>query len=271
VLRRSFVFVPALVVVGFACSERYDADTPSLPDAGVDASDVPCADVEAGPSTFCGTKPNAAWCEDFDSILDVSSLVPIAKGEIPEPVLSTGTFVSPPRALQFNVPAGKQPGQSSTIGHGVLTDKEVRLDLDWKWQQWESTENQTLQSITLRKGNGQAAFGRACGAPDGGVITCAWYIAVSADLGDAGPPLFFFIPPPAALGKWSHVALQVRFGTNYGHVRYEEDGMVLVDAQTPTEGAPSVDPVSTGIGFAMHQGITSRLEVSFDNIVLELR
>lgn len=264
--------VPVILLATYACSD-YDADPVVVADAGADtAAPVEAgsdATVDAGPSGFCSSKGDAAvFCEDFDSITDVSPLVP--SSTVGDPDLSAQTFVSGPRSLRFLMPDAKPAPQYSVVTHGVATDKDVRFEVDWRWQSATTADGQTVQSLTLRKDTGQAAFGRACGVADAGVVSCFWYISVNPNLSSSSDAVKFEIPPPAALTKWSHIVFQVRFASS-GHVLYEEDGVPLVDVDTATLKAPSTAPTAATIGLAILQGSTTYQEMFFDNMVLELR
>lgn len=270
------VVAAALLLAAYACSD-YDAAEPPSPspivEAGADTAPPVDAGsdavVEAGPLGFCAAKGDAAvFCEDFDSITDVSSLVP--SSSVGEPSLTSQTFVSGPRSLAFLMPAKLDSPQYTVFTHGVVTDSEVRFEVDWRWQASTIDEGQTIQSLTLRKDVGQVAFGRACGSADAGVVPCSYYLSVYPDVGNQAVSAVLPLPTPKSQKAWSHVAFQVRFATN-GHVRYEEDGVVLVDQDTATLSAPSTSPTSATIGVAILQGITTYQEMFFDNMVLELR
>lgn len=271
-MRRLVLAIAAFVVVALACND-YDAEQ-STADAGADAAldsslDAPDGAPDAGPQGFCATKGDAAvWCEDFDTITDVTSLVPASS--VGDPELSSRQFESAPRSLKFFMPAALQSTQYSVVTHGVSTDKEMRFETDLRWEIATASDGQTLQSITLRKDLGQVFLGRACGIADAGVVPCLWYLSVDPDLSTPSNEEKLYVPPPAALQRWSHVVLQVRFG-NPGHVRYEEGGEVRVDLDIATLKIPSTAPASATIGLAILQAATTHHELFFDNVFLELR
>lgn len=249
---------------------------PSDGDAGVDAT----APVDAGtgeaapdaPATFCATKTGVLSCEDFDTITDTSSLVPESSDPSILAKLTQGTYRSPPRAVRFNLVPGK-PSQYSVIARSFPTKKVMRLELDWRFALLEPTDGQTLQSITLKSKNGQAAFGRTCSIPGDGTTPVCQYIVSTCVFGTgAGCQTHPITAPIAGLTDWSHVALETLFAPK-GHVRFEQDGQTAleVDAQTETDALNGTDPVSATVGIAVLQGNAGQTDMLVDNVVVEER
>jgi hypothetical protein len=266
-----------LAFVVTACTGDDPNLAPATPDA--QAADAAAPPVDAGtdvaadaPATFCATKPNALWCEDFDSITDVSSLVPESSDPSILAKLTQGTYRSPPRALRFNLMAGKPSPQYTVIARSFPTDKVMRLALDWRLSVLEATEGQTLQSFTLKSKGGQASFGRTCGTGTDGVNPICQYIVSTCVFENATStcathPITARI---AALDDWSHVVLETRFARK-GHVRLEQDGATIleVDAATDTGPLTGTDPVSATVGIAVLQGNAGGTDILVDNVVVD--
>lgn len=278
-MRRSLLvaFVTAAgCLLGLACGGYGESDVEPPPadgggtgDTSIGPNDAGAETGDAGAPTFCSSKKNVAWCEDFDSITDVAVLAPESSAGATPATLTQKNFFSAPRSLHFGIGVDGPAPEYPVVAKSFATDKDVRAEIDWRWAAAAPSEGQTLQSLTVKKGNPQASFGRTCGTEDAGVIACKWFVATCVP-GRAPECRLFAIPDLAALSKWSHIALEVHFAAT-GRVRMEEDGQTIVDVEDDLELTPTNEPTSVTLGVAVLQGKASGLEIFFDNAFVELR
>jgi hypothetical protein len=280
-MRRTFLLlaVSAAVAAAFACGSDYGADAPvDAVDAG-DASVQQVADASDGgtdatdAASFCATRTGAVYCEDFDSLLDVKTLVPetSAKSAVG---LTQGQFVSPSRSLSFST-STDEPSSFAVFKHPVVGDRAVRLELDMFFDQLESTP-QTLQSITLTRKNAAVSLGRVCNLVDGGPLTCGVLVAVCLFDSEAVTTACTTHAVPVtkaftSVGTWSHVALEASFA-QAGRFELEVDHAVVLALDTATYGvgAPPADaPTIATVGIAALQG-NPTLHLLVDNVVITL-
>jgi hypothetical protein len=273
-MRRSLAAVPVLLLLAYACTDYEASDSaPTVPEAGVDAS----PSVEGGPSDasaeaastgFCATRDDAGvlWCEDFDGLTDLASLVPDSPDPSLAPRLTRQTFTSEPQAVLFFLPQGTQAPRHTVIQRAFKVEQEARLETAWRWNIAPATPGLTLQSITIKRGSLQASFGYACSidSPDA-ATSCGAFVA------SCTPTCTVHPIQGMRFGEWARVALQARFGPE-GLIRFEEDGIVLLDVAAPTAPPDPDEPTSATIGLAAVQSSTSEyIETLFDDVVFELR
>jgi hypothetical protein len=284
-VRRALVLlaVPLAVGVAAACSSFDAAETQPTPvtDAGEDRTEPQdAADAADAGATkdggYCASRVGDEYCQDFDSLLDVTTLLPekSAKSGLS---LTQSVAVSPTLAASFFL-SPDEPGSYAVFKKPVLGHRPIRVEADMLFGQLEDSA-QTLQSLTMNRKNGAVQLGRAC-APDAdsGVLGCSWFAAIclfNVDGATSAQCTNHFLPPGskalASRDTWSHVALEVTFAA-LGHFKLSIDNEVLeMDAPTYEVGEPPADaPTIVTVGVAANQG-TPTVNLFVDNVVVMLR
>jgi hypothetical protein len=237
---------------------------------GADALQPP---HEAG-TGFCDTTgADAAYCEDFDRLTDVSSLVP--ESSAPGLVnITQGAYRSPPRALRFTLPAGES-GQYAVVRHSFPTERPVRLELDmWLQQVVATSPGQTMQFHSIDRMNASVALERNCVDGDAGP-ECAYFVSVCIFNREGGSPCenHFFDQHLASLDGFSRIALEARFAETGGYFKLEQDGATLLDVQTVTHlgTLPADAPTNVTVGVGTVFGKAGATNIVVDTVLIDVR
>ena len=283
--RTSFLLaVAAAVGVAAACTGEEAVLVPSDPtDAGEDRAQPPdAADASDGgvakDAGYCASRSGDAYCQDFDSLLDVKTLVPENSGKS-SMFLTQAQFVSPNRAASFVLSTDEAPVPAFAVfKQPVPDDRPVRVEADMLFGVLDDTL-QTLQSLTLARKNGQVQLGRACAPGDAGLVECAFFVAVCLFGVDGAPYATcttHYVPKDAKAfatrDTWTHVALEATFAQTGGFALYLDAAKVL-DLATPTYdvGKPPADaPTIVTVGVAALQGVPA-VNLFVDNVAIMLR
>lgn len=285
-MRRAFLLLTVSTAIGIASAcTAFDAQNESsvaddAGDAGAEGavtveSGAAEAAVEAGPSGFCASRTGDVYCEDFDSLLDVATLVPekSAKGAV---ALTQAAFMSPTRSLSFTTGTDETPSYA-VFKHAVTANQPVRVEADMLFGTLDGSP-QTLQSLTLGRKDAAVQLGRVCGTVDAGPVECGFFVAVCLfNVDGSAASLCTSHPVPESASAfmsrntWTHVALEATFSTK-GHFSLFLDNKLIHDmnAQTYPVGAPAAaDPTIVTVGVAALQG-TPAIQLYVDNVAITL-
>ena len=283
--RLLFVFVSAIAAAAAsaaACTgllglEPLEFVPPPSPEAA-----VPPVEAEAGPDsadagsdapkTYCAAFAAAAYCEDFDSLTDLTSLVPEASEEALKAKLTKESFISAPQAIGFSLIPDQ--GGFTVIKRGFATGRAVRLSFDWWVRLLGGRLNQNIQLMTLRRKNDQTIIQRICSDDLDGGFACAWNIGLARLGSDAGDKFQSF-PLGARLpieDGWTRVVYVAKFDKVDGYVKISFDGVTALEQRrlTSEETLPDTEVVSATVGLGILQGVAGPTDMLVDNIVVEL-
>lgn len=254
-----------------ACSSFSGEPAADAADAAGEAA-TSGGDAAAGDAstTYCSGQRDAAFCEDFDTVADVA-LLELEKGGQADGRLTRETFVSPPRALAFNLVEGATSG-FVVYKRAMQTERPMRLSFDFRVGTFVGTEGQNMQLMTLRRDGSQLTIQRICGTGDAGALECTWSLVVGILDADAGPK-FEFIPIGtrlAAEDAWSRVTMEVAFSATTGYVALTQNGKTLRrELPTARPGAALTGPTSATVGIGILQGQAGATELLVDNVLVE--